>query len=140
MPGVGPLDNPAPWLSSNAPNERSLAPTTDVWRDAPRSDSRFYVSIIVALVEAQVFGASWATRTAQHNRVERVRDEPLVMDIRAGDLGRKRHATTIGEDVALDPPLCAIRRVRTGQVPPLGAFTIALSNEAHFHWMPRRLS
>ncbi len=120
MPGVGPLDNPAPWLSANAPNEWWLAPTTDVWRDSPRSYGRFDISIIVAFVEAQVLGASWATRTAQHNRVERVRDEPLVMDIRAGDLGRKRHATTIGEDVALDPPLCAIRRVRDRSGPPFG--------------------
>jgi len=78
-----------------------------------------------------MLGTSWAARTAEHNRVERIPDEPLVVDVRAGDLSRNRYATTICEHVALHAPLFAIGRVGTGQVPPLGAFTIALSSEDH---------
>lgn len=140
MPGVRTLDNPAARLSSNASDERLLSATTDVRRDASRSDGGFGVRVVVAFVEAQMLGTPWTARTTQDNRVERARDEPLVVHVGPGDLGRKRHATTIRENVALDPALRAIRRVRAGQIPPFGAFTIALSSEAHVHWMPRRLS
>lgn len=87
-----------------------------------------------------MLGTPWTARTAQDNRIKRVSNEPLVVDVRARDLGRERHAPTIRKNVALDPSLGAIGRVRTGQVPPLGALTIALSSDAHFHWMPRRRS
>ena len=87
-----------------------------------------------------MLGTSWAARTAEHNRVERFGDEPLVVNVRARDLGCNRDSATICEYVALDPPLGAISRVGTRQVPPFGAFTIALSSEDHFHWIPRRLS
>jgi hypothetical protein len=133
VPGVRALDDPAPGLSSNASDERALASTTDVGRDAARSDGGLDIRVVVALVEAQMLGTSWAARAAEHNRVERVGDEPLVVDVRAGDLSGNRHATTICENVPLDAPLRAIGRVGTGQVPPLGAFTIALSSEDHFH-------
>lgn len=140
MPSVRALDDPAPRLSSNAPDQRLLAPTTDVWRDAARSSGCLDIRIVVALVEAKVLGTSWAARTAEHNRVEHIGNEPLVVDVRARDLSRNWHSTTICEHVALDAPLGAVRWVGTRQVPPLGAFTIALSSDDHFHWIPRRLS
>jgi hypothetical protein len=140
VPRVRPLDDPTPRLSSNAPDERSLAPPTDVRRDAARSDGGLDIRVVVAFVEAQMLGTSWAPRTAEHNRVERIGDEPLVVDVRSGDLSRHRHATTLCEHVALDAPLRAIGRVGTGQIPPLGAFTMELSSEDHFHWIPRRRS
>ena len=133
MPGVRPLDHPAPWLSSDAPDQRLLASTTDVWRDAPRSDGGLHVCIVVAFVEAEVLGTPWTARAAQDNCVKRLSHEPLVVNVRAGDLGRKRHASTVGQNVTLDPSFGAICRARTRQVPPLGALTIALSSEAHLH-------
>lgn len=82
----------------------------------------------------------WTAGGAQDNCIKRVSHEPLVVDVRAGDLGRERYAPTIRKNVPLHPSFGAVRRVRTGQVPPLGALTIALSSDAHFHWMPRRRS
>jgi hypothetical protein len=140
VPRVRALDDPAPRLSSNAPDERWLAPTTDVRCDAARSDGGLDIRVVVAFVEAQMLGTPWTTRTAEHNRVERIGDEPLVVDVRARNLSCDRHSTPICEHVALDAPLGAIGRVGTRLVPPLGAFTIALSSEDHFHWIPRRLS
>lgn len=87
-----------------------------------------------------MLGSSRTPRTAQHHAIKRLLYEPLVVDVCTRDLGSERNAAAIGQDVALDPALGSIRRVRAGVVPPLGAFTIALSSEPHFHWMPRRRS
>jgi hypothetical protein len=42
------------------------------------------------------------------------RMDGVLVNVGAGDLGGQR-----------------------GEVPPFGAFTMALSSEDHFHWMPR---
>lgn len=140
MPGVRSLDDPAPRFASNASNERRLSAAADMGRDAACSDGGLDIRVVVAFVEAQVLRAPWTARAAQHHRVKRLSHEPLVMHICAGDLARQRNAATVGKDVALDAALGAIRWIRTGQVPPLGALTIALSSDPHFHWIPRRLS
>ena len=78
-----------------------------------------------------------ATGRAHNHGVEGLGDEPLVMDVGAGDLGGQRDAAPVGQDVALDAAFRAVRGVGAGEVPPFGAFTMALSRGDHFHWMPR---
>lgn len=140
MPRARPFHDPAPRLSSNTPDERSLASTTDVRRDAARSDGHLDIRVVVALVEAQMLRTPWATGCAHDNCIERVSDKPLVVDVRARDLGREWYAPTIRKNVPLHPSFGAICRVRTCEIPPLGALTIALSSEPHLHWIPRRRS
>jgi hypothetical protein len=120
VPSVRALDDPAPRLSSNAPDERSLAPTTDVRRDAARSDGGLDIRVVVTLVEAQMLGTSWAARTAEHNCVERIADQPFVVDVGAGDLSRNRHSATICEHVAFDAPLWRDRSGWDRSGPPFG--------------------
>ena len=109
-------------------------------RDTARSDRSLDIRVVVALVEAQMLGTSRPTRTAENNRVERIGDEPFVVNVRARDHGSERNSAAICPHMALDAPLRAIGGVWTCQVPPFGALTIALSSDAHFHWIPRRLS
>jgi len=137
VPGVGALHDPAARLPLNAPEERLLPPASDVRSDPAGSDGRFGVRVVVSLVEAEVLGATWTARRASDHRVERLADEPLVVDVGAGDLGGQRDTSTIGQDVALDTAFRAIRGVGASEVPPFGAFTRALSSEDHFHWIPR---
>jgi hypothetical protein len=137
VPSVGALDDPAARLALNAPQQRLLPAASDVRNDPAGSDRRLGVWVVVALVEAEVLGAARAARRTSDHRVERLADEPLVVDVGAGDLGGQRDTPTIGQDVAFDAAFRAIRGVRASEVPPFGAFTMALSSEDHFHWTPR---
>jgi len=74
---------------------------------------------------------------AHDHGVERPGDEPLVVDVGTGDLGGQWDAATVRQDAAFDATSRAVRRIRTREAPPSGAFTKALSSEDHFHWMPR---
>lgn len=137
VPGVRSLDDPAPWLALDAAEQRLLATAPDVRCDPTRANGRLGVFVVVPFVEAQVLGAARAARRSQDNRIERLPDEPLVVDVRAGDLGGQRNAAAVGQDVAFDAAFRPIRGVRAREVPPFGAFAMALSSEDHFHWMPR---
>jgi hypothetical protein len=59
------------------------------------------------------------------------------VDVGSGDRHPKRHSAAIGEHVTLDTFFGSIRRVGTRQIPPFGAFTIALSRLPHCQSMPR---
>ena len=89
--------------------------------------------VVVALVEAQVFGASWTARAANDHGVEHVADHGSVRHVRSADHHGDRDAASIGQDVPLYAAFRAVRRVRAREVPPFGAFTEALSRELHFH-------
>jgi hypothetical protein len=137
VPGVGTLDHPAARLPLDAAKQGLLAAAPYVGRDPSNADSGLGVLEVVPLVQAQVLGPARAARCAKHNSIERVGNEVFVVDVGAGDLGRQRNAAAVGQDVTFDPAFRAIRGVRAGEVPPFGAFTMALSSEDHFHWMPR---
>lgn len=137
VPGVGALHHPAAGLALDAAEQRLLSPAPDVGRDPASSDGRLRVLVVVPLVEAEVLGAAGAAWGTENHRVERLADQPLVVDVRAGDLGGQRNATPVGQDVAFDAAFRAIRGVGAREVPPFGAFTMALSSEDHFHWMRR---
>ena len=83
------------------------------------------------------------TRAAQgpyDDVVEYCADHPLVVDVRASDARGHRYTATIGQDVPFYAAFRAVRRLRPRVVPSFGAFTVALSNDVHSHWIPRRAS
>jgi hypothetical protein len=137
VPSVGALHNPAARLALHPAEQGLLAAAPDVGRDPASPNGSLRVGVVVALIEAEVHRATRAARRSHDHRVERLGDEPLVVDVGAGDLGGQRDAAAVRQDVAFDAAFRAIRRVRAGEVPPFGAFTMALSSEDHFHWMPR---
>ena len=133
VPRVGALHHPAARLSLHAAEQGLLAAAPDVGLDAASPHGGLGVLVVVPLVEAEVLRSPWAARCAHDHRVERLGDEPLVVDVGAGDLGRQRNASTVSQDVAFDAAFCSVRGVGTREIPPLGAFTMALSSEDHFH-------
>ena len=137
VPGVGALHHPAARLALHAAEQRLLAAAPDVGCDPASPNGSLRIGVVVALVEAEVLRSAGAARRAHDHRVEGLGNEPLVVDVGAGDLGGQRDAASVGQDVAFDATFRAIRRVGAGEVPPFGAFTMALSSEDHFHWMPR---
>ena len=137
VPGVGSLDDPPPRLAAYPPDERLFSESANVRPDPPKSNCRRNVRVVVALVEAQMIGATRATRTADGDRVEHVADHRSVRHVRAGDQRRQRHTASVSENVALYAAFRPVRRVGAREVPPFGAFTEALSSELHFQSMPR---
>ena len=137
VPGVGALYDPATGPASNTAQERLLAASADVRTDSTDPNSELGVSIVVALVEAQMH---WALRTAplaDNDRVQGVGHHPLVMDVRASHQHSQRNSSAVGQDVPLYAAFRAVRRIGPRVVPPFGAFTVALSSEAQSHLMPR---
>lgn len=137
VPSVGALHHPAAGLALDAAEQGLFATTADVGCDSAGPDGSLRVGVVVSLVEAEVLGTTRAARCTQHHRIESLGNEPLVVDVGAGDLGGQRDAAPVGQNVPLDAAFRAIRRVGAREIPPLGAFTMALSSEDHFHWIPR---
>jgi hypothetical protein len=106
-------------------------------RDPAGADGGLGVRVVVSLVETEVLGTARATRRAEDHRVEHLAHEPLVVDVGASDFCGQRNAPSVGQNVAFDATFRAVGRVGAREVPPFGAFTMALSSDDHFHWMPR---
>lgn len=140
VPRVGSLNDPAPRLSANDPEQGLLAATSDVRTDTPQPNRWRDVRVVVALVETQVLGAARATRPTNRDSVEDFADHVGVGHVRASDQGGDRHAAPISQNVPLYAAFRAVRRIWPREVPPFGAFTEALSSELHFHAIPRRPS
>ncbi len=100
VPGVRSFDDPPPSSPIVAADERLLASTPDVRPDAAFASFDFRIGIVVALVEADVRGPTWAARTVDHDRIERAADHPLVVGVRARERDREGHASAIDENVA----------------------------------------
>lgn len=140
VPRVGSLDDPPPRFAAHDAEERLLAPASDVRTDAAKADGRSHMRVVVALVEAEVLGATWTARGTKRHRVEDFANHGGIGHVRTRDECPDRNAAPVGQNVPLHPAFRAIRRVRPGEVPPFGAFTEAVSSELHSHAMPRRLS
>ena len=140
VPTVRTFDHPTPRLAMNTSNQRLLATPSDVGCDSSKSDGGLGVDVIVALVEAQMFGTPRTSSPAQRDRVEHFRHQPLVVHIRCRDQHRERDSARIREHMAFHAEFPAVRRIRPCGAPPFGAFAMALSSEAKSHLMPRRLS
>lgn len=140
VPCVRSLYDPSPRLAPSASDEGWLSAAADVRLDTAFTHGPFAVRVVIALVEADVVGTSRATRGTGCHRVERRAQQPLVMNVRAGDHGRKGHSSAVGQYVPLDAALRPVGWVGPGLVPPFGAFTMALSSEAHSQSIPRMSS
>src|SRR5689334_14868012 len=105
--------------------------------DAATAHLTFGIGVVVAFVETQMRGPSRPTRRMQRNRIERGAGHPFVVLVGPSDRDGERDSSPVGQDVALGAELATIGRVGTGEVPPLGAFTEALSSEAQSQAMPR---
>ena len=140
VPAVGALDDPTARLASHASDQRRFEAAANVRDHAPCAGFGLRFPEVVSLVEAEVTRTADAAPDSQRDRVEGRADHPLVVDVRGRDLHADRYAAGVGQNVAFDAAFGAIGRVRTGVVPPLGAFTMALSRLHHRQSMPRHAS
>jgi hypothetical protein len=140
VPAVGAFDDPAARLTANAADERRLAASANMRLDATTSNLSFGVGVVVALVKTEVTGTPRPPSCWKRHSVKSGTGKPFVVDVGAGQSDRDRDAALVGQDVTLGAELAAIGRVRPREVPPLGAFTEALSREAHSQPIPRSSS
>lgn len=140
VPTVGTLDDPPARLSAHATDEWLFASPSNVWDDASIADFPFGISVVEALVQAEVRRPTRPARRPKYDGVERRAGHPLVVDVRSGNLDGDRNAASVGQNVAFGAEFCAIGRIGARVVPPFGAFTLALSSEHHFRSTPTRSS
>ena len=149
MPAVGPFHDPsasAALVAAARSPARSeevailFDTSADVRRDLSATDFALGVVPVVALVETEIAGATWPARRSDRNGVEGGLQPLLVVRVRAGQRYRDRYAAPVGKNVSLGAKLCAISRIGSCDVPPLGALTETLSREAQAHSMPRSSS
>lgn len=136
VPAVRALDDPATGTTAFTP-PRFLAASTKMQLNTAACDLARGIVVVIAFVEAEVPWSTRATRRAEWNGVEGFAREPLVVDIGAGQRDCDGDAATVGEDVAFRAKLSTICRIGTGEAPPLGAFTEALSREHQSQSIPR---
>ena len=136
VPAVRALDNPAARLAGlTAP--LLLAASAKVQADPAAGDFARGVVVVVAFVEAEVSWSTGTTRRAQRHRVERLPGEPFIVDVGAGQRDGDGNAAPVGEHVPLRAKLSTICRIGSGEAPPFGAFTEALSREHQVQSIPR---
>ena len=140
VPAIRAFDDPATRATANAAEQRRLATTTDVRTDSPSTNFALGVGVVVALVETEVARTSYPASGVQRNRIERGRGHPLVVNVGARQRDGDRDATPVGEHVTFGTKFAAVGRIWPREVPPLGAFTEALSREAQVQSMPRSAS
>ena len=131
VPTVGPLDDPAPRFPANVAHERWFTPSSDVRLHSAIECFQFGVVVVVAFVEAEVLRQNRSEHSADGNCVQRRAHHPLVVDVGPGQRDRQRDTTTVGQNMAFGAEFSTIGRIRARDIPPLGAFTEALSSEAH---------
>ena len=136
VPRIGTLYHPSARLAAASPGERRFAPAAKVQLDSPFPNSGFAVRVVVPFVETQVSRSAGTARTMNRDRVQRVAKHPLVVDVGRRQYDRKREPRRVGQNVAFCPEFPAIGRIGTSEVPPFGAFTVALSIEHQLRSSP----
>ena len=137
MPAIGAFHDPSSrLLSANGSCERWFAASTNVRLDSagPRFPLGFVV--VVAFVETNILGTPRSARSAELHGIQGLAYHVHVVDVGAAQRDRQRNALTVYEDVAFGAEFRAIGRIRTRELPPLGALTLALSRDAHSHSIP----
>src|SRR5262249_17876463 len=141
VPAVRALDDPAPGLTAARPGRRRLAATRDMRRDVALAKPTPDLRVVVPFVERAV---AWAARSpgrrADDGGGDGVERQRPVGAVGAGDHDGDGHARPVGHYAAFRARFRAIGRVRTRQVPPLGAFTIAVSSALQSRSRPLRSS
>ena len=139
VPAVRPLNDPATRTTDSAAAPL-LTASTKMQADAAASDLARRIVVVVALIEAEVHGSTRAARRSEGDGIERLSRNPLVVDVGAGQDDGDWDSASVGEDVSLRAKLSTIGRIGTGEAPPLGAFTEALSREHQVQSIPRSSS
>jgi hypothetical protein len=137
VPAVRPLDDPSTRPTADATDQRLLAAAANVWNDATCPGFVLWVGVVVPLVEAQVHRPTRTSRCADEDGVERGAHHPFIVHVRSRQGDGERNASAVSQNVAFAAEFCAIGRIRAGEFPPLGAFTVALSREVHAQSIPR---
>ena len=137
VPAVRALDDPSARPTAHTADQRLLAAAANVWNDATCSGFVLRIGVVVPLVEAQVHRPARTSRRKDQDGVERGPHHPLVVHVRCRQRDGERNTSAISQNVAFAAEFCAIGRIWAGELPPLGAFTVALSREAHAHSIPR---
>ena len=137
MPTVGTLNNPpSRLLASDWTGQCGFATSANVRLDVAVSGFAFWLLVVVALVEANVLRPPWSSGPAKRDGVEGLTRHVLVVNIGPRKRHGQRDSLAVGQDMALGPELCTIGRVGTGEIPPFGALTLALSSDVHSQSMP----
>ena len=85
MPAIGPLDDPSTRSPTATAGQGGLSSTADMGADASLADSLLGISVVVALVQAEVLGAPGTPWSAHDNGIERLSHHPLVVHVGASD-------------------------------------------------------
>lgn len=137
VPTVGTLDDPAPsFFSANGAGEGGLAAASDVWLDPTSTRFSLGFGVVVSFVETDVLGTPAPTWTKEGNRVQGLAHHVHVVDVGTGERDRQRDTLAVGQNVTFCAEFSTIGWIGAGEVPPFGAFTLALSNDAQSHSMP----
>jgi len=137
VPAVRSLDDPPPGLlAANRSGQWRFSSTANMRHDVALPRFSLWFLVVVALVEAEVVWATATVLSTEDDRIERLADHAHVGDVRSGQRDAEGNAATVGQDVALGAELGAIGRIGPGELPPFGAFTEALSREAHAQSIP----
>lgn len=140
VPTTRAFDHPAARPTMDTAEEGRLTLPTDMRHNPALPHAGFTIEEVVALVQAEVLGTTGAARRTEDHRVQGRGEQPLVVDVRGAQRRRERDAAPVGEEVAFGAALPAVRRVRSREVPPFGAFTRKPSSAVHCQAIPRRLS
>ena len=122
--------------TANAAKQRLLATASHVRSHTALACLGPAVVVVVALIQADVLRSPRTARSIDCNGVERGTHHPLVVDVRARQGHGEWDATPIRQNVAFCAEFSAIGWTRAREVPPLGAFTEALSSDAHSRSSP----
>ena len=144
MPAIAALDNPAASLETRVllPLLFFLAARFDMRNVSPSRGRVTQFRVVVPLIAAQMLVRFLLGRRSRDDQgVQRVIKLLHVVPVRAGERNGQGNAVGVGEQVPLGAPLAAIRRVRSGLIPPLtGAETVALSRDWKRQSIPWRSS
>jgi hypothetical protein len=83
MPAVRALDDPPSWPAVDASEERRFALLPDMRRDAASADRGVAVAERVACIQTAVPWASHPAAPLEHHGIERSRERPFIVEIRA---------------------------------------------------------
>lgn len=139
QPGQRALDHPTPsrMTLSTAGIEFLLTDARDVRCVLVIGRRLTPGGIVVSLVEAQVLRrVGCRLGTLDHDRVERLRQQLRVVDVRRGDDYRERAAVRLDQEAALRAVLGPIRGVRADMIPPKRALPMAPSAACQSQFTP----
>ena len=142
VPAVGSFDDPAARLETRVllPLPLLFAAGLHVGDVAAPRGRATQLRVVVSLIATKLLTRFRARRRSpNHEGVQRVIELLHVVPVGARERDGQGNAVGIGECVPLGAQFAAIRRVRSGLIPPFtGAETVALSNDWKRQSIPLR--